>query len=243
MEIILLLSIVASVIAMVVPVIQLAVRVYRDPIELRLVKNVARKLRETSRPTYAHSTLIDETVLALNESIYPRLRLTGRFLQTWVLQLTQESMASKHLLVADPMANLYSALQSGDQSLLNTACGNLIDQVVPSVPVACTDDWRPMLIGTLRAISESVSEGNRSKWRDETMIIKNSIMSYPIEVKPSIYLLLGYLMSPLEHTEVCIDRNEMNKNTKALSDLVNSFAKEFEQDTIMSTNLLNLVLE
>lgn len=242
MSIVLLVMIIAAILALAIPMIRRALHVAYGPKELGLAKKAAKKLRETSQSTYDRSALIDRTVLAWIQSDSPRIRLVGRFLQTWEMQLTQESMAERDLNVAEPMGELHKALQRGDLGLVNHACGLLIDQVVTAPESAPTEDTRSFLIDLLGSIARHLTEGNREEWRKDTGKLKERVMALPAEIKPSIYLLVSYLESPLQQTEVFIDRDALADQTNSLANLVGSIANRLDRGIEQSSSDLLTIL-
>lgn len=242
MDLIMPIALALAVLALILPVIRTANRVIRGPKELVLAKRAADKLRGSKHSTYDRSALIDGTVLAWRRSASPRVRLIGRFLQTWEMQLTQESMAEKHLDVGEEMAELYRAMQRGDLDLISSACGRLVDQVVEPSEAMSLDNAREYLVDSLKKISQCLTEGNREDWRRETRGLKERVKSLPAEIKPSIYLLVGYLESPLQHTEVCIDRDAMAEQTSSLAGLVDSIANRIDRGIYQSPSDLLTIL-
>jgi hypothetical protein len=224
MNITLALMLAGTVLFFLVPLIRLATQILREPKELRLIGKTAAKLKKKSNRLYEQSTAIDETVLALTQSGYPRLRLAGRLLQTWEINLAKETVAKRQKNLAAPMAKLHSALSTGDKLALNEACGKLIDEVIESKSEPL-QDWKKEVLARLASIEDGLRRGDRDLWRDDTQHLKGLVVHAPANIRPTIYLLISYLEPPLRHTEVCTDENYMEFQLQSLAVLVSKIAE------------------
>jgi len=208
------------------------------------LKEAAQAFQKTLHP-YQFSSELDASVLKLKGAQFSKYRLLGDFLQTWQLDVTQETilmaMKTARIDLARPLLLLSTALKTGDMIVLNDACAQLTRLPFQTGREIVISDWKSDLIDKLKKIADHVDKGERSGWHKAISLLVKDIDGIPLKLRPAIYLLKGYLDQPIKYTEVCINPDTISKQTKSLAKVVMLFAEEIEKPRINPEKLWNIL--
>ncbi len=227
-----------AVLAIVIVLVVRTSRIWLLPPAIRDLSKAGRSI-EQSASLYKYSPELDAAIYKLIDSEYSKLRVAGDYLLTWRLHLTQETMDAQRKDIAPPLLNAVKALKQGDVLQLNDAFARL--PVAPMEEDCSRADWRNSFLQILSDVSEHVASGNRSKWEDAASDLGNQVKYLPLEVRPPIYLLKGYLERPIKYTEVCLSRDKLKEQNQFLSRTVQILADECEKKTVNPENLWSVL--